>query len=160
MSRKCYVPCARILNSQLAGGWLSICSWLSLKFDNETLNLCPYLGPLNRARSPHGLSILHHGAIHIRLLGRGNEIELGKLAEPPAEEHWPEAPPMLEALGRNNRFQRHWQCHEVSPIFASDWFTNITLRNPTPLRLGQNLRFRRPATASLIPICFPLTVDI
>jgi hypothetical protein len=51
--------------------------------------LVPYLDPLNRPRSPRGRSILHHGEIHIRLLGRGNEIEFGKLAEPPAEERWP-----------------------------------------------------------------------
>jgi hypothetical protein len=31
----------------------------------------PYLGPLNRARPPRGRSILHHGEIHIKLLGRG-----------------------------------------------------------------------------------------
>jgi hypothetical protein len=44
--------------------------------------LVPYLGLLNWARSPRGLSLLHHDAIHIRLLGRGNEIVLGKLANP------------------------------------------------------------------------------
>ena len=54
----------------------------------QNAQLVPYLGPLNWALSLRGLSILHHDAIHIKLLGRVNETELGKLAEPPAKERW------------------------------------------------------------------------
>src|ERR1700677_1300593 len=46
---------------------------LVVEIRQRNAQLVPYLDPLNLAPSPRGRSILHHGEIHIRLLGRGNE---------------------------------------------------------------------------------------